>query len=444
MNFARSALAVALATAASSAAALPLNTSFNVVLNVSGATAQENMLVLAAVDLCNPADLDVWSHGNFRAVTCTMNSGPLAGQTLRVNKSGVGGSGNGVGPVFAQTPVAFFSDAAWGSCTTTTTVTSTVSTGVKSYRQFTGCTAGTVNLVPHAGLSDVEPALFGQSPGPGDVAVGTSALSFGITASTTLRNAMQAAQNLTVGSDDVAQMPSISSAELASVLTGNLGTADLLSGGPVVTANGGAIDIARRVDTSGTQKISEVALLNQGCSAGVSVMLSAGTTLAGATVIEGSGSSDVRNALVAANQANRAAIGLLSTETAPTAHIKYLKIDGFSPSIENIINGSYRYVSFNNFNYDASIVGTPRAQIAQALIQRLSLAPIIGAANTAWNYGTWQGGFVGGFDAVLAGAVPDARPVSLVQARANPVFGASKDGFGGLSLNNCGSVQLSQ
>jgi len=453
MNFLRTSLAAALAVAAVPASALPLTHAFNLRLDVSGATAQEASLVLAMVDICDQTDLDVWFQGNHQVVTCTINAAgaPLNGQTVIMRKSGVGGSGNGIGPVFQQTGVPFATDAAWGTCTTTTATTRTVSSGTKTFNTRSGCTITTAARVPGAGLSDVEPRLFANefgaaavTPGTGDRVIGTSALAFGVVATTTLRNAMQAVQGLTVGSDDVAQMPSISTAELASVLTGNLGLANQLAGAPAVVAAGGAIDLARRVNTSGSQKIAEVALLNQGCASGVSLMQdTAGLNGFGGTVSLGSGTSDLLNALRDANLAGRAGIGFVSTESAPNVNVKYLKIDGFAPSIEHVINGNYRFFSMNAATLDGSVTGD-RAALFDALTARLSASPTIQASNAAFNRVSWQGGFVGGFPALLAGGLPDARPVSLTVARGNPVFAASKDTFGAGSLNNCDSTQLAQ
>jgi hypothetical protein len=439
MNFNRTVLAASL-LAATNASAITIGSPTNLEVLMSGATAQENALLLAVVDICG-ADVIVYAQGNQQAATCTL-AGVAGGQTLTFRKSGAGGSGNGTNPVFDQTAVPFNTDAAWATCTTTTSTVSTTLSGVKTYDTVSGCTNATTNRVPAAGLADVEPALFGASPGAGDSSVGTAALSFGIIASTVLRDAMQDAQGLTVGSDLVADMPSLSSAELASLLAGNLGLASQLAGAPAVAGNGGAIDLGRRVSTSGTQKTAEVTLLNQGCSAGVAPMLNAGLTAFGGTVTEGSGSSNVRNAVIAANSAGNAAIGILSAETAPTAEFKYLKIDGFSPSIENVINGNYKFYAFNAANKDSSLTGNNLA-VVDALIARLSDPNSIVAANTAFAFAPdFQGGFIGGFGAVLAGAFPDARPVSTAQAVANPVFAASKDGFGGAALNNCGSLQL--
>ena len=93
----------------------------------------------------------------------------------------------------------------------TTTAAATFGTALSTYANVACSNAsGTVTTLAttYIGVSDVEPAFFTNNTS--NITAATSyALIFGVPVSLNVRNAMQAQQGLTVGSDTEANMPSL-------------------------------------------------------------------------------------------------------------------------------------------------------------------------------------------------------------------------------------------
>ena len=88
---------------------IPGATTPDLTLLISGATASENGIKSLLVNTLCASDTDTFEGTNQKVVFCTMNSTtvPNLSGSLKVliRKSGVGGSGNGVGPVCNGTPL---------------------------------------------------------------------------------------------------------------------------------------------------------------------------------------------------------------------------------------------------------------------------------------------------------------------------------------------------
>lgn len=474
MNFQVKALAAAvLATVSGAAFALPQSTVIANVVDISGASAQENGIILATVDICQPGTIDIYSQTNQRVATCVLKAA-FGGTSVAIRKSSVGGSANGVVPIEnAGIPVPFMTLTQVVSAGVTTiaaagcvAVGTSVSTGFGSYLSH-ACTNGTglLNVVPEVGFSDVEPALLGGT-GAG---LGTGILSFGVIASKSLYEALQASQGLSVGALDPANMPSLSQEELASVYAGNLLSLGALTGQPVaLTAMDDAdtIHVCRRVSTSGSQATQEVVFMNQRCNPNVPGVIpgtfdtNGVTSVLGDLVYEGSGSGNLVSCMnfweaddgVGAVQPRGLALGGVSTETrvAGANTFRYIKIDGYSPSIENIINGNYSY--WGEASAQAATDGRVEAidtTVFNAIVARLTSPSLIQVLNTQFDDlhntngavgdgTTLNGGYIGTAVSVAASlGTPDPRPVTAAQAVANPLTNSGKQFTG--SLQNCGA-----
>ena len=246
-------------------------------IRISGASAQDNGVLGSALSLCTAGTVHKYSISNNAVYFCTPDIGTNAGQItlpagktkLAIYKYSVGGSAFGVGPVNSNT-------AADGSTLTSTgnmlpfldltkiaascnasSVSASFGTSLSTYSNV-ACTNSsgtlTTSATTYIGLSDVEPAFFSGATS-NLTSDNVYALIFGVPVSLNIRNALQTQQGLTSGSDTEANMPSLSSAQIATLYT----QAGQSWAGVGVTS--GLVDdsvyIARRVDSSGTQKTFE-------------------------------------------------------------------------------------------------------------------------------------------------------------------------------------------
>ena len=304
-----------------------------------------------------------------RVYTCTMKatSPILAGKKVALFKSDIGGSGQGVFPVFFQTARSFLT-------------TSSCGTRAATAPNYT-CT-GEQSQVPMAGTSDVEPGLFKGVNVPTDDptypqdGLDDSQLAqldtqpvfqtvFGVAVNKALRNAMQTAQGLSSGSDLAADIPSISLAQASSYFAGALSApADGLGWQALVstsdTKKASRVNVCRRVPDSGTQAAANAYLLTLPCNASATAPADKGFSDAGLAnavasvgpagnifVFEGSSTGNVISCLGAAEDKAAYAIGHVSKEnddtTAANSKWRHVKIDGIEPSRDNLKAGKYNY-----------------------------------------------------------------------------------------------------
>lgn len=399
--------AIALSAIGSQAIALAPGTAIDEVLTISGATAADRQFQNYVTQICDPATLDTF-EGPVAAVanTCTVNNGngqiTVAGlpspSNVLINKAS-GGSLQGVGPLvnFVQVPAITVAaatctarpapdDNEW-DCTTSTTVDAEL------------------------GISDVEPELFTipANVRPGTTAPTAASLSnltnvnpvnaqtFGVVVTPALRDALQAAQGLVVGSDEVDEMPSLSSAVIANIFTGNVAQWSTLvdaSGNGIITpdataAGADSVNLCVRTPGSGTQAQFNAFYMKNACAyRGASSFQFVGFETLGDTSTRtppagelaendidipdffgplpapyshwNEGSSDMGRCLTNLAAAGRNGIGIQSLEKVDEGrtnrnNFKYLAIDGVTPTLENVKSGLYRNWATLSLQWGANV-----------------------------------------------------------------------------------------
>lgn len=503
--------------------ALAPNVAITARVYVGGATAQDNGVERVARTVCqnnvaanggpnqNPnTRMDIYRGTDNRVFTCLANSAlaPAVanGTAIAIAKTSVGGSGTGVIPIARNATtytsggttinVVFLSDTLTtlpnsGNCTVSggplndgvvpseTTLGSTFA----GYVNHTACGVGTNVRVPQIGVSDVEPDktadVAPEEPGRlTTVAVNHGV--FGIVVSQNLRNALQAAQNLTVGSETYANMPSLTRRQIGSIFTGGIsnwneissragvGLVDMANADPAIpNPLNGTTFIMRRVPSSGTQAITEIFTTGARCMQGVAEFLPDSDPAGnGSGVIptfnttnyvqEYSSSTGVRNgmdraagALSVQNPAapERWAIGLLSTENnnIDTANgnraYRFIKIDGFAPTLLDTVNSGYAFYAEQVANISNGAAGAappPPAGLPTAfhsyLVANLSAPAVLDGLNAAFRYPWGDAGLLGIPDPNNSiFAAPEPRTQATV--RATPINSSFKSGSG--ATNNC-------
>jgi hypothetical protein len=342
-------------------------------IRISGATAQDPGLLTATLRYCAAGSLHRYSISNNFVYFCTINTAvltPRSGATqLAVYKYSVGGSGVGTTPVNAAAALPFLdlSKIATACVPGASSVVDVDGTGPLS--SFVDITCGAVSnsittaTPSYIGISDVEPAFFGAANTYNNLSSESLAtVIFGVPVTKNIYEALQAQQGLPVGGLTEAAMPSLTQAQLTSMYTqqgqswGNLGVTSGLADDTVY--------VARRVDTSGTQKTFEALVARtangtvgaKSCQSDVDAFVAeavaadnaaadaiCNAATAGATVVAGSGGGQVVRCLEGHQNKNRGAIGILSTETKQTAAglWRFVKINGYAPVHTQVAPGRY-------------------------------------------------------------------------------------------------------
>lgn len=361
-------------------------------IRVSGATAQDNGILGSALSLCTAGSVHRYAISNNFVFFCTPDIGTNAGQItvpagktkLAIYKYSAGGSAFGVSPINSNTasdgsvlgsagnllPFLDLSKLATLCDGNTSAVITTPSFGT-SLGTYTNVacpnssSAVTTPATTYIGVSDVEPAFFSSNIS-NITSVSAYALIFGVPVSLNVRNAMQTQQGLTLNDETEAGMPSLTSAQVVSAFT-QAGQ----SWNGIGVNFPGTIFVARRVDSSGTQKTFEALVARspngqafKTCSIGTEPFVApdSGNTTTGdsdtvcstgnTTVAALSGGSNVRACLINHNTGSRGAIGILTTEDKPGgAAWRFVKVDGVAPDQAQAAAGRVRY-------YDESTVNT--------------------------------------------------------------------------------------
>ena len=355
---------------------------------VSGATAFRNIIGGLFTQNCS-ADIDIFysNIGTFggvafaangdahRVYACTMkgDSPILAGKKVAFFKSDLGGSGQGVFPVY------------FGGAEGATRPFLNLSTcGVKgTYGAATYLCTGEQTQIPMAGVSDVEPGLFKGVNVPGDdpnyppdglsetqlADLNTSPmfqLVAAMAVNKALRDALQTEQGLTVGSEAEVDRPTISRIQATSLFSGTLSDPALgLGWQSLVSANdakrNSRVNICRRVNGSGTQAMANAFITEFPCNGNGPTPADFGFSDAGLTnstasvgpngkmfVFEGSTTGNVITCLNTAETNSAYAIGHVSKENAPATtgtigNWRHVKVDGVAPNRDNVKKGKYTY-----------------------------------------------------------------------------------------------------
>lgn len=477
--------------------ALPPSPAPQIELFISGSTAQDEALenlirltagIAGAPALCEPGSLDIYRgslHGTANRVfycrTSRELSGVVPGTRLAIYKSS-GGSGEGVTPVAAATPLPFLDLAKLphtAACEQGQAERATAD--LAAYTNHTGCDAAARLVRPRAGLSDVNPELVGGARVPLTVRA-QNQIVWGLPVSKNLRNALQSIQGLVRSSvphddpqrDTEEAMPSLSRAQLAALFSGSIRSWDefydargtpltqsaLLAPGPPRdpdaagaspgafrpdAATGATVYICRRIEASGTQAAYEVHYLRARCEAGAPAFVAPndGSTLAAGgdvhrlvrvpkpagNVFAGIGTADVRDCLDAHAQFNRWAVGLLSTENVGnngSRKFRYVKVDGVAPTLLNAYLGRWPHVTEQSMqwrkSFDAELGTTPEGRVLAFVATNLGLPRVISALNSGFVHSWGQGGYL----APATSSFPAPKPPVTADAlRLNPVGGLS-------------------
>jgi hypothetical protein len=415
---------------------------------MSGASAQDKGIAALFKQLCVDAnndniadDLHVYkdiinpaSAGKAHtAYFCTLDAAEVPGLAANTpalfHKRSAGGSAQGVNPVIDEVALtAMRIDG--GNCTL---VSGDATAG--TYNCTIADANDTTTVVSDAGVSDVNPELFvgGNTPAGNDpvdavevankmVVRGAASLVFNTPVTTNLRNAMQAAQvadgTLPAGCDTGSStpgsfreteecMPNISSALVASLMRGNINNwAEVRNGnGAALTTFGtpasSVVRVCRRVNGSGTQAQMSAKFLNYPCTPGAQAPLNARPSFFGSSeIVENSGSGDMNLCLDNFNDvSNYWAIGIQSTEKNADLALSYrfVKIDGFAPTLENAASGNYMDAVENTFQWRTPAFNGPtgdKLAIIETIASNASEPAIVATLNAGFVHEFGQGGYM--------------------------------------------------
>lgn len=385
------------------------------VLYVSGSTAIDPGLVAYATNptdlVCN-GNIDFYqgtsvTNGKFIAVACTSGAGlpdVPAGTPIAIIKEDNAGSRNGIDPVNQPAVNAVYYPVL-STLTTTNCGAGTVANpaGEQTQTQHT-CTGYTAQSslsggkYSNLGFADVEAAIFGADTTNLN-AISTVDVPFGVGVSLGLYHELQAVEGLTVGADDVADMPTLSRTQIAALFNGTISnwstikstdgsksvgsvavtfghsgstcydgtknsTAADCTAPPAVLPSTTSVFFCERGQTSGTQQTAQIFFGNIGCASGVAKFslarpssCSTGgcgwstTTYQSDPVFAGNGTGDDLSCLEGHDQGGQFAISFAGTDQAwgadatntARADWRFIRIDGVVPSNENVAAGRYNY-----------------------------------------------------------------------------------------------------
>lgn len=425
MKMSKLAATIAATVVAGQAAALDINTvTPDIELVISGATAANKQVNTYISSLCDIATQDnyndVAASDEAVATFCTV---PASAGLFATDKNVLfhkenGGSSTGVAPITTAGTVNIL-DMAPGNCVQTVANTGTTAGEFE-------CPNTKVAKQTHVGVSDVEPELF-VIPANGSKTVDltaplavapVNAQTFGIVVSPGLRDALQAAQGLTVGSDDVTDMPSMSSDLIANIFAGKVKDWSELKGVSGVAITNGlglsneAVNVCVRTPGSGTQAQFNAFYMANSCAyRGASNFAFVGKVtasdsngiendspvptigpfpLAGPHVHKNKGSSDMGKCLTNVTADGRWAIGIQSLEKVDEGRtnrndFKYVAIDGVTPTLENVAAGLYQNWAALTIQWRTDVVtaGSDRDVLANEFVRIAQNINDIVAFNTS-------------------------------------------------------------
>jgi hypothetical protein len=472
------AVASALAVAAGSAFALTpgnFNPATIPQVYMSGATAQNGGIANVMRLMCVDGTLDAYTTTSQVAYVCTVKTGSTLGAAydgtaIAVHKEYSGGSGLGIDNIINGITLNFVNLTpiiAGQTACTVDTVSSVGTQGALGAEQVWNCPATqVVAQTPQVGFSDVDPAVFGKTAtgSAGTINIySPNQLTFGVAVTVPLRNALQGAQGLTVGSDAAADTPSLSDAQVQRLFQASKANTGATLG---IAGDANRIYPVRRGATSGTQKTAEVHFFNlnvvlpsfainnfaqptTGYNSVVASDLGCGTATAAPAsvgmVFAGSANEQVVNCLNRHAAGSRYAVANVTMEfnafnnpastsasidtTYPTG-FRYVKLNGYLPTVENMVRGNYNYYSEQVITGLNTLSGAPLA-VLNGMVAELGNATNVTAINsgfTRWTdlpAGRQTSGLVKPGSASLCptgtawtfaakGTTPDSDPISYL------------------------------
>lgn len=402
---------------------------------IFGASAQSRMVGAYMKSICNAADFttyfDTTSGSNHRGYACTLSKKVgqhNIGTMILVNKREAGGSILGVNPIAQNSAQNAMQITAASGC---------VVTGLPADVNSASYTCGQVALqTGHAGISDVEPARFSDVVTVDGVAVnlnlpagnddnGTpwavlttteqNALDvaavnqtlFGIAANLNLRNALQSAQGLTVGSDAAADMPSMPRAFYAAAIAGYVRGGGTNASWKTLTGAAGdelkQVNICRRANGSGTQASSnlffaDAATITSDANGMLFPLTATGALAINGTlaVIEATSTGSVESCLTNAVLGSTGyAMGVVSYEVEPgTKNYRFVKIDGAAPDKALARIGGYPFVYSASMQFKKTGAGALNAEqkaFVSAMRTQLTTPVIISGLDASPRKGVMAG-----------------------------------------------------
>lgn len=399
------AAAIALGAAAGAGAVDITTVPAGNVLYVSGSTAIDPAF---SAYLTNQTDkvcdatagaIDTYTSTNspdkFIAVACIAGAGApgAVGDPIAIIKEDNAGSANGITPVNNSSLIHY----------PVFTSLTAVNCGPASPHTCNTSITDTTH-VSNLGFADVEAAIFGL-PTNNLSSLSSVDTIFAPAVSLGLYHALQAVQGLSVGVDDVTDMPSLTRSQLAALYNGQItlwtkfadsagttnvfaekvqfGNSHLVGGSPTcwngttafstgcttapaVAAASSGVFICERGQSSGTQNTSQIFYANQGCQPSPKKFLIASkphstctasgcgwstATYGAVAVFAGKGQPDDLACLEAQDGEGHFAVGFLSTDqpwgTSSTdtdrRDWRFIRVDGVVPSNENAAAGRYEY-----------------------------------------------------------------------------------------------------
>ncbi len=356
---------------------------------------------------------NVAANGNF--VLSSGNTKIAIHKNTNSSSDGVNGVANGAAALqFLQV-----SDlTAATDCSIPPQVVSATAT-IPSYNEYVcGTSAGNAGVgslaqVTRFGFSDSEPKQFNSAVASQLTSAYPLTIVFGVPVTKVLRDALQTSQGLTAGDESEAGMPSLTSAQLNQIYTGNFTSWSNL--GVTLPGADNSVYLVRRSGGSGTTRAFDATFIGDICIPTATVITPASTlvttTIAtqcnsaanGGTKKLQAGTSDDMAACLSSFSQNGAvgAIGYLSTDYTPgTADgYRWIKVDGYAPKLLNVVDGKWKDWSEEALNYnkatplagdDASFYATIKATSSNA-----SLLTQIAQNLPQTTSGMWTGGVLG-------------------------------------------------
>jgi ABC-type phosphate transport system substrate-binding protein len=283
-----------------------------------------------------------------------------------------------------------------------------------------------------------------------------NAVIFGVPLTENLYRALQVAQGLDDTKDDEANMPSLSSAQVNGLITGNIKKwSQLLVNGIPLTQVAGVtppaddflgptnvgplVHVCRRVPGSGTQAQMNAVFANSPCAAGVQPTALAGNTnpFLGPVIQENSGSGDVTVCMADKLAANKWAVGVQSLEKVEPATFLFPKIDGVAPTLKNVAENKYKDWVETTIQWRNAANSGPSGDTL-AILQTIATD-----ASTPGTINSLNGAFVHGFGtgAYLALNTNGHTP-SFPHDDANPVTTATHAPLGAPNTCNLPTVNI--
>jgi hypothetical protein len=351
--------------------------------------------------------------------------------------------------------------------------------------EYDGCTGVVIQAIPEVGVADEDPALFNVGLNvitPALInSLNTTPLfqnQFAVGVSLDLYRALQTAQGLTVGDDTLANMPSLTKAEISGLFGGSIAQWNQIDGLNNTTSN--TVYTCRRGDNSGTNVSADVYFLRNRCSTTGTAMVQATTTAANCnslsggqtpenngchwaapqsavnindTVFPGAAGGDVASCLDAHSRNGTWAYGPLGATSkfddpngasgagteVGSNHWRYIAIGGNKPTVEGMANGNYDYAFNNVENLWTGLTGPSLAvgaflgtlfqspvALTDILVAQPNAQTLAHVVDANYVTGGLQDGYTG---------TPVATPTTLAAVQANPTSQFTL-AYGG-TVNNC-------